>query len=410
MIRVLYIVDEAYPTTSANGRIVYRIIDELLTHPDLQISILCRARTHEQLAIKDYKGCPIIHEHNLHASKSEKLNQRLGKYKFMRYVLNPRTNYYRLTNESNYYDAEAKLWIRKHLNDFDVIVANSMPFEPLKIASVFGKKKPVIYYKMEPVAHYLHPEDFERGKQQEEEWDNQASAIVMTNLIYKYYQQYAKPENIKKVVVAQFPCVIDRGEQKSVLKESENKECNIVYVGKFYRDTRNPKYLFSLVDALGKRGMHLTIAGGYQYAQLPEDMIEKYFTNTHPYITYHGELPAEKADELLREADILVHQGNKVPDMMPSKILDYISSGKPILNIYSIDDCPTLPYMEKYDMCMNIKEGEELTDELLDKIYRFCHENKGKRIPFAEIKEKFMDCTPEYVGQQFYDTIKKIIK
>ena len=214
MIRVLYIVDEAYPTTSANGRIVYRIIDELLTHPDIQITILCRACSQRQLATKEYKRCPIIHEHTIHASRSEQLNQRLGKYKFLRYILNPRAIYYRLTDEGNYYNAEAKLWIRKHMDDFDVIVANSMPFEPLEIASEYGKKKPVIYYKMEPVAHYLYPGNFDKGKMQEEEWDNQANAIVMTDLIYKYYQQYAKPENIKKVVVAQFPCVINRGEQK----------------------------------------------------------------------------------------------------------------------------------------------------------------------------------------------------
>lgn len=410
MIRVLYIVDEAYPTTSANGRIVYRIIDELLTHPDLQISILCRACTQEQLAIKEYKGCPIIHEHTVHALKSERLNQRLGKYKYLRYFINPRAIYYRLSNESNYYNAEAKLWIRRHIDDFDMIVANSMPFEPLEIASAFGKRKPVVYYKMEPVAHYLNHDDFEKGMQQEEEWDNQANAIVMTDLIYKYYQQYAKPENIKKVVVAQFPCVIDRGEQTTSSHPQSSEECNLVYVGKFYNDKRDPRYLFSLMEVMADKGIHLTIAGSTEHSRLPKEVIEKYFTNKLPYITYLGELSAEKADELLREADILVHQGNKVPDLMPSKILDYISSGKPILNIYSIDDCPTLPYMEKYDMCLNIKEGAEMTDELLDAVYRFCQENKGKRIPFAEIKEKYMDCTPEYVGQQFYDTIKRIIK
>lgn len=408
VIRILYIVDEAYPTTSANGRIVYRIIDELLTHPDIQISILCRARTQEQLAIKEYKGYPIIHEHTILASKSEQLNQQLGKYKFLRYIINPRTIYYRLDGESNYYNAEAKIWIQRNIDDFDVIVANSMPFEPLEIASLFGKKKPVVYYKMEPVAHYIYPDDYEKGKQKEEEWDNQASAIVMTDLIYKYYQQYAKPENIRKVVVAQFPCVIDRGEQESA--QIGDKGCNLVYVGKFYKDNRDPQYLFSLMEALADKGIHLIIAGSTYHSRLPKEVIEKYFTNKLPYITYLGELPAEKADALLRDADILVHQGNKVPDMMPSKILDYISSGKPILNIYSIDDCPTLPYLEKYDMCLNVKEGEELTDELLDKIYRFCQENKGKRIPFADIKAKYMDCTPEYVGQQFYNTIKKIIK
>ncbi len=68
MTRVLYIVDEAYPTTSANGRIVYRIIAELIKHPDISITILARARTTEQLQQTEYHGCPIIHAPNLYVT------------------------------------------------------------------------------------------------------------------------------------------------------------------------------------------------------------------------------------------------------------------------------------------------------------------------------------------------------
>ena len=114
MTRVLYIVDEAYPTTSANGRIVYRIIDELIKHPDISVTILACAKTKEQLQQTEYQGCPIVHTPNIHATAAEQLNMRLGKRKWLRYFMMPRTIYYRLSGENDYYKAELKLWIKRH--------------------------------------------------------------------------------------------------------------------------------------------------------------------------------------------------------------------------------------------------------------------------------------------------------
>jgi len=407
MIRVLYIVDEAYPTTSANGRIVYRIIDELIKYPDIYITILARAKTEEQLQQTEYHGCPIIHVPNIHATSAEQLNKRLGKRKWLRYIMMPRTIYYRLNGESDYYKAELKLWIKRHLNEFDAIVANSMPFYPLEIASKFGDKKPAILYKMEPIAQYLYHGDFDKGKQIEEEWDNSASAIITEGLIYKFYKQYASKENIAKTTIAGFPCIIKR-EQCEVEHRLSKDTINLVYVGKFYYQKRDPRYLFALMDKLHDKGIRLTIAGGYYYSGLPKEVISKYFTNKIPYINYLGELPAEQADALLQEADVLVHLGNRISDQMPSKILDYISSGKPILNIYGIDDCPTLPYLERYPLAMNIKDGTEITEDLLWQISQFICQSKGKQIPFEQIEKEYKECTAAYVGQQFYEVIQSV--
>ena len=406
MTRVLYIVDEAYPTTSANGRIVYRIIDELIKYSDITVTILTHAQTKEQLQQTNYHECPIIHRPNIRANEVVQLNQKLGKRKRLRYLMMPRTIYYRLSGESDYFMAEAKRWIQKHLNEFDVIVANSMPFYPLELASIFGSQKPVVLYKMEPVAH-IGRDDFEQCKAIEEKWDNNARAIITEGLIYKFYQQYASNENLAKTTIAEFPCIIKRKQDDEGHRLSQDT-INLVYVGKFYYQKRDPRYLFALMDRLHEKGIRLTIAGGYYYSGLPKEVISKYFTNKIPYITYLGELPAEQADALLNEADILVHLGNRISDQMPSKILDYISSGKPILNLFGIDDCPTLPYLERYPMALNIKNGTEITDDLIEQISQFICQSKGKQIPFEQIEKEYRECTPAFVGQQFYEVIQSV--
>ena len=94
---------------------------------------------------------------------------------------------------------------------------------------------------------------------------------------------------------------------------------------------------------------------------------------------------------------------------MPSKILDYISSGKPILNICKIRNCPTLPLMERYPMGLTIFEDEGISDLVSERVKEFCLQNKGKQVPYEQIEKLYPECTIEYVGKQFDDTIQAAI-
>ena len=122
----------------------------------------------------------------------------------------------------------------------------------------------------------------------------------------------------------------------------------------------------------------------------------------------HGIVPPSVADDIMLQADVLLHVGNAVDSLMPSKILDYISSGKPILNICKIPTCPTLPLMERYPLGMTVNESDEITEELLDSITRFCTTSKDKSIPFDQIHQLYYDSTIDYVGDRFYDIINEV--
>ena len=119
-------------------------------------------------------------------------------------------------------------------------------------------------------------------------------------------------------------------------------------------------------------------------------------------------LPPHQADQLLMQSDILVHIGNTRPDMLPSKILDYISTGKPIINLYQHDQCPTLTILEKYPLKINIRVGSTLTADLLHQIKDFCFNNRGIQIPFSEIESFYTQYTPKVVGDIFYETLYSV--
>ena len=58
--------------------------------------------------------------------------------------------------------------------------------------------------------------------------------------------------------------------------------------------------------------------------------------NISKNIHFLGKKRKEDIIRIYQEADILVNIGNSIDNQMPSKIFEYISTGKPILNFYKI--------------------------------------------------------------------------
>ena len=83
--------------------------------------------------------------------------------------------------------------------------------------------------------------------------------------------------------------------------------------------------------------------------------------------------------------------GNAVDNQMPSKIFEYISTGKPIINIFKSTDCPTLKYLGRYPLVLNIHEAEIRKDPAgcVSRVQAFCRGHRGERVPAEETKRLY---------------------
>lgn len=394
--RILLLHDEIYPNTSANARIVYRIVDELLTHSDVEVTILGRAQTKEQFS-SNYQSAKVVHSPWLNAIKYLRLVQKLGRWRWLKYILFPHSICYRFFHKQlcEPYQVEFLLWAYQHRREFDIILACSMPEYTVTIAAMMSKYMPVVYYYMEPLLSMA---------EQRKEWDAKASKIILPSI----YASTTLGENNRKNVLAEFCNIVERP-LVATAQLAKSYDVNLAFVGKFYPDVRHPQYVFDIMEQLqsrGKFGLHMV--GGFN-GPFPKTFINKYFTNVLPWLHYYGFVQPDVADSYLQQADVLVHIANKTSSQMPSKILDYIASGKPILNFYYNDDCPTLPVLNQYPMALNVKMDEPITDELINQIVDFCTKHKGTTIPFSQIEQQYEQYTPQYVGNIFYNTLQTAI-
>lgn len=411
--KILILQEHLFADTGANPKLIFQICYQLQTL-GYDVSILGIAHAKEEL-VPEYNGIHLIHEPANKVKIYYGVVSRFGNFKRLRYILYPRSIKYRIHQEHTPYYIEMRDWLNRHIEEYDVMIACCSPYYPLALAAEFAHRIPVIYYKMDPVATISHkegPDNSLTTVENEIAWDNVAMCIITTDVIFKYYNQLPTKVNAHKVVLANYPGVHERklsATTNAIAQSLEPDKLHLFFIGKFYREIRHPQYLFDIMERLSSAPIVLHIVGPIEEMRFDQAYVDKYLSNKIPNIRVHGAVFSVEADDLLLHADVLVHVGNAVDSLMPSKILDYISSGKPILNLCKIRTCPTLPLMEKYPLGMTLFEEEPLSDEKVESVKRFCEDNKGKQVPYAEIEKLYPECTIEYVGRQFDETIQVAI-
>ncbi len=412
--KILILQEDLFATPDANAKLVFRIGMQLLKI-GYNVSVLGIAHNDaEQVA--EYCGIQLVHEPDNRAKEMQRLKERLGCFHWLRYILHPRSIWYRINNKKfTPFYLETRVWLHRHVDEYDALIACCSPYYPLALAAEVADRIPVIYYKIDPVGSLGNNSNREASFttiENEIKWDNVASRIIMQNVVYRDYMLLPTKVNGNKVTVAQFPNVrniVPLPRRSKIVDTFEMDKINLLFVGKFYADIRHPQYLFDLMEQLSDTPIVLHIVGPLNYMGFDKAYVDRYFSNKISNIHFHGAVPPAEADDILLYADGLVHVGNAIDNLMPSKILDYISSGKPILNICKTRTCPTLPLMERYPLELTVLEDEGMNELVLERVKEFCRKNKGKQIPYAEIKQLYPECTIEYVGNQFDETIQVAI-
>lgn len=246
--------------------------------------------------------------------------------------------------------------------NIDAVVSVSAPFYTAKALAAYKGREKKIIVMFDPYGeHYIFGS--KRTRQIERRCLEKADKVFVPSLIAKNYSS-------KKVTGFEFPSI---NEELYCDKLPDNKDAlQLVYVGSLYSDIRNPDFLFTLLEKISQPKIHLTIVGGL-YGTLSEEFYKKHDLFIKSHVTFTGAVPKEKAYEYLKNADVLVNIGNLIENQMPSKIFEYISTGKPVLNIAQIENCPTIPYFKLYKNAFNVFAFDANSFSRLDEICKFLN-------------------------------------
>lgn len=173
-------------------------------------------------------------------------------------------------------------------------------------------------------------------------------------------------------------------------QESLSEEIKFIFAGTLYKNIRNPRFLLSLLQALRLRcGINVSI---YFYGTLEDcrDCFDIYQPAIGDWIHLNGVVEKNQLLELYGHMDVLVNIGNATTYQAPSKIIEYMSTGLPILNLATLQEDSSQILLRDYPVVLNIYESEFVDDSMLDKLVKFIqHRRRVSQHLVNEILEPY---------------------
>lgn len=201
-----------------------------------------------------------------------------------------------------------------------------------------------------------------------------ASAVTVTTEPTKEMYLSHFPESAGKVEVIP-PLLSIPLSLSPHLAASSDGRIRLAYAGLLYPETRPPDFLLKLLAGLLEHSdlrerLELHLYGDIRLVHASfkpfKHLIEQ------GSIILHGMSDRSVVVRAMEEADVLVNIGNKTAYQLPSKTIEYASTGKPILNLIQLENDASRSIYESYPGALNLlDQGEAALDAQVDILRRW---------------------------------------
>lgn len=361
-----------FPYISANTAIAY-IVGEALKKRGHSVTFIGRRQDGAQHEGDSYHGIPICYLNSALPKPGGRFRNKLSQ------VLGDRL---RVRGDS--------VSLEKIVKEqrLDVLICVIAPIDDALIVYYSNLTIPVLLYQLDPFYNSMDRIDPVQ-KQRFLKILNRVSHLFTTNLLCEDYSGDTDfSGHMGKISVLEFPKLISFPAIPSQPKHTD--PLKLLYAGSLYHDIRSPEILISLKRCLPSF-CRLVFCGG---CDRPED--ERALQNAG--IECRGYCSQEALRQEVADADFLINIGNLVKNQLGSKLIDYIATGKPILNITQLDLCPTLPVLDPYPSKLSVTRRALESGVAKDDILPFLSACRGCVVPWEALLSSYAEYTPEFVA------------
>ncbi len=218
------------------------------------------------------------------------------------------------------------------------------------------------------------------------------------------------PEIEKKIVVIPPLVNINKPSQNISKIFPENKKIRISFLGILYPNIREPdgllEMLYGVIDARPELQELLELHFWGDCKTCMENF-QNYPKLTN-LITFHGYVSKDTAVSVMYQSDILVNIGNNTSYQLPSKIVEYVVTGKSIINICSIPDDSTRGYLKDYPLILNYDYFEECIEKDWQAILNFIQQGSSRCVPDKIIQNYIAQHCTQTIAKQYLVAMENI--
>lgn len=413
--RIVFIVGSYHPYFSAIGKCIFNLVKEL--ESEHEIIVISNMDTSKFSSEEEYQMHKIIRVRTNSMRKRDKLVSKKYQVNFIfktlykARLLNLRIigaikilfSKYSLQKDliNEYIKALAKI------ENIDLIVPTCYPFESViasqKFKNLYNNKvniKPILFDKFSD-SPTLHRGKINKKIKFRNNLDLEERMIIDSEKVYivdswiqhiaNYFEKYKD-----KILYIEHPLIVDSYNKED--RDVNDKYIDIVYTGVLDKKVRPPQMTLNILSEVIKKEndikIHFYILGNCG------EIVDKYSRKHRNNIINQGQVASDKALKIICQSDILLSIGNTDVSLIPSKIFEYMSSGKPIIHFYNSEEDRIIDMLSKYELALCLKQIDKPDEEYINTIIRFIRYAKGKEKIFDDVLKEFIEATPKFIANK----------
>ena len=174
----------------------------------------------------------------------------------------------------------------------------------------------------------------------------------------------------------------------------------LLFVGRFYRDLRNPRPLLALIERmidqspLLRANLQLHVMGSREV--IAKDLED--FCSLQEKVFLHGNVPHDEAINAMHQSDCLVNIGNRTSFQLPSKVIEYMATGRPVLNLYYIEGDSSAKVLRDYPFHLDVR-AERYDD--IDSIIQFTEQSPDHLLSREDARQSVMEFLSQSISDNY---------
>jgi hypothetical protein len=423
--KIVFLTSSYYPYFSAIGKCIYNLANEL--KQENEIIVISNMTTNNLTNEVEFEGHKIIRvrtESMIYRDRILAQNESFNQFAILsnkiKLLLLRMVGYFKVNiSKETIQKPLVKEYFKalSNVGDVDLIIPTCYPFEAIVAAQEYKNKTnsdvqiiPFLFDKFSdsPTLHRNQLNKKIKYKNhlslEEQMIKDSTQVLYVDSWIHKmnnYFSDYDE-----KLIHVEHPLIIDHFSRLSFGNEINNNEyIDITYTGVIDKKVRPPyetlKIISKMIEKNNKLRFHFYVLGN------GIDEINYYNKKYLNNIFNHGQVESNIALSKIMQSSILLSIGNTDTTLIPSKIFEYMSSGKPIIHFFHSEDDRVISMLKDYELAYCINQNEEITDLEISKLVEFCNDNKINKKSFEEVQKIFYKADPKFISNIIQNGQKK---
>lgn len=382
--KILFILDYYGAQASANGVCVEKVANAFVKAGD-EVSLLIFGSDispAQKNEMKIYTCCQ---------QGQDTLHQNPIQY-YIRYALPSRFPVYARKGVTQEIFAAADRILSE--NDVDTVVCVHLPIESIMAGAALKRKYPNVRfsaYMLDAFSGGILPAKLPKRfcLRKKIKWENKLLApfdsVILMRSAKEHCERYCRRFSwYNNAMYLDVPLFVPQQPPETVTDNS------VLFVGTMDDRVRTPYYFLQAVNHITDMELSVSFAGQNHCGAL-----QNYISSANVIVNEYGLLSHEQAISLMQKSKVLLNLGNKNPNLVPSKIFEYISLGKPIISTYCCDDDSSLFYLKSYPNVLLLDERNKDFAFAAQQIQDFLLHCPTQPVDMEVLAKRFAENTPQ---------------